>query len=46
MRGAESPARAITPTITAAILMPLAALIISLGIKPYGREVERLEALE
>jgi MFS family permease len=31
---------------TASILMPLAALIISLGIKPYGREVERLEALE
>jgi hypothetical protein len=26
--------------------MPLAALIISLGIKPYGREVERLEQLE
>jgi len=33
-------------SLTAAILMPLAALIISLGIKPYGREVERLEALE
>jgi MFS family permease len=32
--------------LTAAILMPLATLIISLGIKPYGREVERLEALE
>jgi len=32
--------------LTASILMPLAALIISLGIKPYGREVERLEALE
>jgi MFS family permease len=32
--------------LTAAILMPLAALIISLGIKPYGREVERLEQLE
>ena len=33
-------------SLTASILMPLAALIISLGIKPYGREVERLEALE
>jgi MFS family permease len=32
--------------LTASITMPLAALIISLGIKPYGREVERLEALE
>jgi MFS family permease len=32
--------------LTAAVLMPLATLIISLGIKPYGREVERLEALE
>lgn len=32
--------------LTASILMPLAALIISLGIKPYGREVQRLEALE
>jgi len=31
--------------LTAAILSPLAALMISLGIKPYGREVERLEAL-
>jgi len=33
-------------SLTASILMPLAALIISRGIKPYGREVERLEALE
>lgn len=32
--------------LTASILTPLAALMISLGIKPYGREVERLEALE
>jgi len=32
--------------LTASILMPLATLVISLGIKPYGREVERLEALE
>jgi len=29
--------------LTASILMPLAALAISRGIKPYGREVERLE---
>jgi hypothetical protein len=26
--------------------MPLAALTISRGIKPYGREIERLEAIE
>ena len=32
--------------LTASVLMPLAALAISRGIKPYGREVERLEALE
>jgi MFS family permease len=32
--------------LTASILMPLATLIISLAIRPYGREVERLEALE
>jgi MFS family permease len=32
--------------LTASILMPLATLSISLGIKPYGREVQRLEALE
>jgi MFS family permease len=32
--------------LTASILMPLAALTISRGIKPYGREVERLEAIE
>jgi MFS family permease len=30
--------------LTASILMPLAAFAISRGIKPYGREVERLEA--
>ena len=32
--------------LTASILLPLAAFIISRGIKPYGREVERLEKLE
>ncbi len=32
--------------LTASIMMPLATLIISLGIKPYGREVERMEALD
>ncbi len=32
--------------LTASVLMPLAAYSISRGIKPYGREVERLEALE
>jgi len=32
--------------LTASILLPLAALTISRGIKPYGREVERLERLE
>jgi len=32
--------------VTAVIMMPLAAFALSLGIKPYGREVERLEALE
>jgi hypothetical protein len=32
--------------LTAAVLMPLAAYTISRGIKPYGREIERLEALE
>jgi MFS family permease len=35
-----------TIVLTASILMPLAAIAISRGIKPYGREVERLEALE
>jgi len=30
----------------ASILMPLAAIAISRGIKPYGREEERLAALE
>jgi MFS family permease len=29
--------------LTASVLMPLAAFAISRGIKPYGREVERLE---
>jgi MFS family permease len=32
--------------LTASVLMPLAALIISRGVAPYGREVRRLEALE
>ena len=32
--------------LTASILLPLAAFTISRGIKPYGREVERLETLE
>jgi MFS family permease len=32
--------------LTASILLPLAAFTISRGIKPYGREVERLEQLE
>ena len=32
--------------LTASVLMPLAAFTISRGIKPYGREVERLEAVE
>jgi MFS family permease len=35
-----------TIVLTASVLMPLAAISISLGIKPYGREVARLEALE
>jgi MFS family permease len=35
-----------TIVLTGSILMPLAAIAISRGIKPYGREVERLEALE
>ena len=35
-----------TIVLTASILMPLAALTISRGIKPYGREVLRLEELE
>ena len=35
-----------TLVLTASVLMPLAALVISRGIRPYGREVERLEALE
>jgi len=32
--------------LTASILLPLAAFTIARGIKPYGREVERLEKLE
>ena len=32
--------------LTASILLPLAAFTISLGIRPYGREVEQLERLE
>jgi MFS family permease len=32
--------------LTASILLPLAAFTISRGVKPYGREVERLERLE
>ena len=32
--------------LTASILMPLAAFSISRGVKPYGREEERLQALE
>ena len=35
-----------TIVLTASILMPLAAYSISRGIKPYGREIERLEAIE
>jgi MFS family permease len=35
-----------TIVLTASVLMPLAAISISRGIKPYGREIERLEALE
>lgn len=35
-----------TIVLTASVLMPLAALTISRGIRPYGREVERLEWLE
>ncbi|HEX8782018.1 MAG TPA: hypothetical protein VF764_01500, partial [Steroidobacteraceae bacterium] len=30
--------------LTASILLPLAAFTISRGVRPYGREVERLEA--
>jgi hypothetical protein len=32
--------------LTSAILLPLAAFTISRGIRPYGREVGRLEQLE
>jgi MFS family permease len=35
-----------TIVLTGSILMPAAAIAISRGIKPYGREVVRLEALE
>jgi hypothetical protein len=31
---------------TAVVMMPLAILTISMGIKPYGREVTRLKILE
>jgi MFS family permease len=43
--GSEAKLRE-TIVLTASVLMPLAALVISRGIRPYGREVERLEALE
>jgi MFS family permease len=43
--GSETDLRK-TIVLTASVLMPLAALAISRGIRPYGREVERLEALE
>jgi hypothetical protein len=32
--------------LTAAVLLPLAAFTVSRGIRPYGREVVRLEQLE
>jgi MFS family permease len=32
--------------LTASILLPLAAFTISRGVRPYGREIERLEVLE
>jgi hypothetical protein len=32
-----------TMALTAAVLMPLAVLAISKGIRPYGKEIERLE---
>ncbi len=35
-----------TIVLVAGVLMPLAAIVISRGIRPYGREVARLEALE
>lgn len=35
-----------TIAVTAAVLLPLAAFIISRGLKPYAEEVERLERLE
>jgi len=35
-----------TVVLTSSILMPAAAIAISRGIKPYGKEVARLEALE
>jgi MFS family permease len=35
-----------TMALTAAILMPLGAISIAFGVKPFGREIERLEALE
>lgn len=35
-----------TIVVTASVLMPLAAIAISRGVRPYGREIERLEAIE
>lgn len=35
-----------TIVLTASVLMPLAAIAISRGIRPYGREIERLQAIE
>ncbi|HEY1608806.1 MAG TPA: hypothetical protein VGG24_06040, partial [Paraburkholderia sp.] len=35
-----------TIVLVAAVFMPLAAIVISRGIKPYGREVARLEGLQ
>jgi hypothetical protein len=32
--------------LTASIMLPLAAIVISRGVRPYGREIERLEQLE
>jgi len=35
-----------TIVLTSSVLMPLAAVAISRGIRPYGREIERIEVLE
>jgi MFS-type transporter involved in bile tolerance (Atg22 family) len=35
-----------TMVLIASVLMPLAAIVISRGIEPYGREIKRLEAIE